>query len=139
MQINKAKFSYLWEILVCKLKIKCMYPYSIILFNQSIHSTRLTACVRGSMLGTGSSKSKETVSCSQIVHSPPHEADKQTHCEQNSFAIMGNNNKTMVCKTVIGTGPGHCVTTGEEPVIQPQGIRKAILEENLENEKQKRS
>lgn len=84
-------------------------------------------------------QSKEIVSCSQIVHSPPHEADKQTHCEQSSFAIMGNNNKTMVCKTVIGTGPGHCVTTGEEPVIQPQGIRKAILEENLENEKQKRS
>lgn len=96
-----------------------------------IHSTRLTACVRGSVLGTGNSKSKEIVSCSQIVHSPPHEADKQTHCEQNSFAIMGNN-ETMVCKTVIGTGPGHCVTTGEEPVIQPQGIREAILEENLE-------
>lgn len=31
------------------------------------------------------------------------------------------------------------VATGQEPVIQPQGIRRAILEEGLENEKRKRS
>lgn len=100
-----------------------------------IHPIHLTACVRSSVLGTENSESKETVSYSQIVHSPPHEPDKQTQCERNNCAIMHNNNKPMVCKTVISTGPGHCVTTEEECVIQPQGIRKAILED----EKQKRS
>lgn len=36
---------------------------------------------------------------------------------------------------LIGTNSGSCVTTWEEPVVQPQGIRKTILKEDLENER----
>ena len=39
----------------------------------------------------------------------------------------------LCASAVIDTGTGNCLTTGEEPVTP--GIRKAILKEELENER----
>lgn len=74
-----------------------MSPHSIILFiNEISHSFSLFNSRCPGFCAWDRKQQKQRVSCSQIVHSPPHEPDKRTHCEQNSCAIMRCKNKTMV-------------------------------------------
>lgn len=149
-QINKAKVSYSQEIFVCKLKVKCISPdSSIVLFfiNEIVHSLNPFNCLlcAGTVLGTRKqqkAKKQSPVLRMLTIH----------HVNQTSKLIMSITVVLLCARThthtqthrgkkyasaVIGTNSGSYVTTWEEPVVQLQGIRKAILKEDLENERLK--